>query len=782
MLKIHRTVIGILLLSTLISSAFGELPKYEFRGAWIATVANLDWPTSRNLSVESQKAQLITLLDRLSAAGINAVIFQVRPECDALYNSAIEPWSYWLTGQQGRAPNPLYDPLEFAIGEAHKRGMELHAWFNPYRAVKTVGAYTAATNHVSVQHPDWVLTVGSLKILDPGLPQVRDFVTSVIRDVVERYAIDAIHFDDYFYPYEGITTQDAATFTNYSRGFTVIDDWRRDNVNLFVRQIHEMLQVTKPWVKFGISPFGIWKSGVPGGIIGMSAYSAIYCDALAWLQAGTVDYLAPQCYWKIGGSQDYSKLVPWWAEQTAPVNRHLYPGQIFRDTYSASELPNQVRINRATDGVQGNILFRAAHLSANTFGFADSLKTNFHKWPAITPGLVYKDQQRPNPPRAFIYHRLTPVMTGFSWQYPETAADGDSATRFVLYRIRGDEVTNTNLQDPTNILKIIYAREFLPTIPDSTGPYTYLLTALDANSNESAEYEALTIAPSQPPVPEAPSDLAANVRDTTFLRWAPQSCDAEYEVVYSPDSNLVQNLTVISHYHDTLKMLTGLEGQTTYYWKVRGANAGGRGEYCTPYSFTTGFPPTPVRIAPQHTATDVSLIVKLLWQSTQTALGYRLQIAKSTDFSLTSLVFDSAGLPDTAFTLGPLEVNRTYYWRLQAHNQYGKSNWTTAWRFKTAPTAITGVASLPAEYYLSQNFPNPFNALTTFEFKIGREEQVSITIYDLHGQLIKKICDAKYRAGTYQVQFDGSELSSGFYFVQMQAGKFRQTHKIVLLK
>lgn len=302
-------------------------PKHEFRGAWIATVTNLDWPSSRLLSTGEQQAELIAILNSLKAAGVNAVIFQVRTECDALYNSPIDPWSYWLTGVQGQAPSPYYDPLEFAVTEAHARGMEIHAWFNPYRAYRESNSYIPAANHVTVQHPDWVITCpDGYRFLDPGLQEVRDFVSTVVADVVKRYQVDGIHMDDYFYPYpeHQFTSQDSATFSAYSRGIGNLGDWRRDNVNIMVRQVYDSVQALKPWVKVGMSPFGIWRSGVPMGIFGLDAYSVIYADAIAWLQGQYIDYLTPQLYWAFGGGQDYGKLQPWWADSASANGRHLY--------------------------------------------------------------------------------------------------------------------------------------------------------------------------------------------------------------------------------------------------------------------------------------------------------------------------------------------------------------------------------------------------------------------------------------------------------------------------
>ncbi len=315
MMKKHLLIIfSIIILLNISSYAQTAHPKFEFRGAWVATVINLDWPSSPNLTTEQQKEQLISILDKLKAAGINSVIFQVRAESDAFYDSHYEPWSYWLTGKQGRAPSPYYDPLKFAVQEAHKRGMELQAWFNPYRVVRDIAhAYPTAQNHVTKTHPEWVVTYGNIKVLDPGIPAVREYITKIIMDVVGRYDIDGVHFDDYFYPYpNGTPFNDGTTFFLYPNGYHAehIADWRRNNVNLLIKMVHDSIQTTKPYVKFGISPFGIWKSRTPSGISSsLSSYDDLYADAVYWLQNKIVDYLTPQIYWSFNGNWDYGKIM-----------------------------------------------------------------------------------------------------------------------------------------------------------------------------------------------------------------------------------------------------------------------------------------------------------------------------------------------------------------------------------------------------------------------------------------------------------------------------------------
>ena len=494
-----KTLIKILVISFFCFIFFSitiqaQQPKREFRGVWIATVTNLDWPASGITNPASQQYALIQILDNLKSSGINAVVFQIRTECDALYNSPFEPWSRWLTGTQGVAPSPFYDPLEFAITEAHKRGIELHAWFNPYRAERSVGNYITASNHVTKTNPDWILTFGSLKMLNPGLPKVREHVLKVITDVLKRYDLDGIHFDDYFYPYpitgtlpNGITTEDNSAFTNYSRGFTNIKDWRRDNVNILIKAIYDSINTIKPWVKLGMSPFGIWKNGVPSGIVGLDAYNVIYCDPVAWLEGKYVDYISPQLYWPFAGSQDYGKLLPWWAFQKN--GRHLYVGQAaYRITdanWSANELPNQIRLNRIDNNAEGNLFFRATYgVLNNPKGFLDSLKKDFYNYKSLQPKMEWKDAVMPLfPTEVTITGNNNSIK--LNWKKPQKATDGDTAKKYVIYKSTSPTFT---INDPKNIYNISTTsqEEFVDlfSVPFNI-EYYYTITALDKLNNES---------------------------------------------------------------------------------------------------------------------------------------------------------------------------------------------------------------------------------------------------------------------------------------------------------
>lgn len=303
----------------------------EFRAAWIATVANINWPSKNNLSTQQQKDEAIKILDLLKDANFNAVIFQARPSADAMYKSDLEPWSYFLSGQIGKAPAPFYDPLQFWIDESHARGMELHVWLNPYRAHHTTGG--PITNESMVKKmPEQIIKLrNGMYWMDPSDDRTQDHASKVIRDLVKRYDIDAIHIDDYFYPYReyngGKDFPDTKTWNNYQKvgGNLSKSDWRRANVNKFIKRIHDEIKAEKSHVQFGISPFGIWKPGFPAGIKGSSQYDELYADAKLWLNQGWIDYFAPQLYWKNEGPQSFPALLNWWESENTH-RRHLYPG------------------------------------------------------------------------------------------------------------------------------------------------------------------------------------------------------------------------------------------------------------------------------------------------------------------------------------------------------------------------------------------------------------------------------------------------------------------------
>jgi len=351
-----------------------EVPR-EFRAAWIATVANIDWPSEPGLPVPAQKRELRRMLDEAAALNLNAVLFQVRPHADALYDSPHDPWSFYLTGEQGRAPEPAYDPLAVAVREAHKRGLELHAWFNPYRAGHPADTSALAPTHVANQHPSWVREYGDYLWLDPGLPAVQDHTHRVIMDVVRRYDVDGVHFDDYFYPYpayaDGAPFPDSASWARaQERGWAGSRaDWRRHNVNRLVERVYRSIKETKPHVKFGISPFGIWRPDHPPGTRGFDAYAELYADARTWLRKGWIDYMTPQLYYRLDQfGYSYPEMLRWWIEQNEK-DRHVWPGLFTSRVrmegerhWSHRQILGQIHTARSHPGATGQVHFSMAAL------------------------------------------------------------------------------------------------------------------------------------------------------------------------------------------------------------------------------------------------------------------------------------------------------------------------------------------------------------------------------------------------------------------------------------
>lgn len=403
-----KTLLAILFsLSLSLSTITAQIP---FRGAWIATVANIDWPSANAVGNDSlQQAEMTFILDSLQSLGINAIIFQVRPTADALYESELEPWSHWLTGKQGRKAG--YDPLEWMVQECHSRGMELHAWLNPYRInIASMKVDSLSYNHPFYQHPEWFWNYGKQWYFNPALPDTREWICMVVYDVVCRYNIDAIHMDDYFYPYPIAKCElpDTADFARDPRGFTDICDWRRDNVNLTIQAISQTIRDANPNVQFGISPFGVYKEGS-----GLTNYYDLYADILLWIQNGWIDYVVPQLYWNIGNKRaDYEQLAHWWANAVDSCNQQsaseasgpysiseqskrsllhhcqLYIGMApyrlggtkeISAWREGNEIARQMRLNRTIPGIDGECFYSTRPLLRNPMHVCDSIQAIYNE-------------------------------------------------------------------------------------------------------------------------------------------------------------------------------------------------------------------------------------------------------------------------------------------------------------------------------------------------------------------------------------------------------------------
>lgn len=491
-------VLGLLLIITSCSTvkktglsvqAPAQVPKREFRGAWIQTVHQAEYA---KMTPQEMKRDFIRKLNYLQKCGINAVIFQVRPEADAFYRSDIEPYSRFFTGQQGIAPQPLFDPMAFLVQECHKRNMEFHAWLNPYR-VSTSGSTVLADSHIFHQHPEWFVTYDKMILFDPGLPQSRAFICKVVRDIVSRYDIDAIHMDDYFYPYPiaGMGFPDDRSFRKYglSQGYKPSQraDWRRENVNTLIREIKRTILLTKPWVRFGISPFGIYRNqkNTPDGsgskTNGLQNYDDLYADVLKWIKEGWIDYNIPQIYWEIGHpAADYITLVKWW--NTHAGDTHLYIGQDVARTMKACDLTRKMQYERNLPHISGNCFWPANEILWNNRGITDSLTQNYHRYPALIPAYTHLHSHSPKD-----VYKLKAEWTAdgykLHWKSDHSNSNPETAHYFVIYRF--GEKEKINLENPHNIVAITRQPEYLLPYKKGKVKYRYVVTSVDRFHNES---------------------------------------------------------------------------------------------------------------------------------------------------------------------------------------------------------------------------------------------------------------------------------------------------------
>lgn len=485
---------------------------------WVASVANIDWPSQTGLSVAAQQAEFRSWLDLAVQKNMNAVVVQIRPTADAFWPSTFEPWSNWLTGTQGA--NPGYDPMAFMVGEAHARNLEFHAWFNPYRIANHTDVTQLAASHPARQNPSWRFAYGGKLYYNPGIPAVRAFVEDAMMDAVTRYDIDGVHFDDYFYPYpvSGETIPDSATFAQYGTGFSNVNDWRRNNVDLMVQEMGARIHAAKPHVKFGISPFGIWRNmstdPLGSATSGLQSYDAIYADTRKWVKRGWIDYIAPQIYWHIGFSvADYQVLTAWWAEAVAGTPVQLFIGQAaYRAGASGqdpawadpAELSDHLTYNREHPNVLGDIFFSANDIRANRSSSISELVADHYTRPAIVP--AYGASTAP----------AAPTVTGFT---SGTLTWSGSGTEFAVYRLLGTASADPcHFADARNLLKTTRTRSFTDTTAVAGNTYTYFVTALDRLHHESAPSAPRTVTPGGPfsVVIDGPTTASANWGTSSF--------------------------------------------------------------------------------------------------------------------------------------------------------------------------------------------------------------------------------------------------------------------------
>jgi len=482
--------IYLLLVAALVAAGAWAQQKREMRGAWIQCVNG----QFQGMGTQRMQQTLAYQLDELRKDGVNTIIFQVRPECDALYESSIEPWSRFLTGTQGQPPSPYWDPLGWMIEQCHARGMELHAWINPYRA-RTKNTTMLAPNHIQVRKPQNCFDYDGLTILNPGIPENRDYICEVARDIVTRYDVDGIHMDDYFYPYPaaGQTIPDDQQYQLYNNGIRDRGDWRRYNVNLFIEQFYKTVHKAKPWVKVGISPFGIYRnkrsSDIGSNTNGLQNYDDLYADVLLWVNNGWLDYCVPQLYWEIGHkAADYDTLIRWWNQYAG--KRPLIIGEDVERTVKATDPANpsqsqmnaKYRLHRQMPNVKGTVLWYAKAVVDNIGNYGSSLRSYYWSKPVLQPDMSFISKKTPKKVR-----KLKPVWTSDGYMLFWTAPKGDDWYRkpvgYVVYRFAKGQ--KQDLSDASKIVAVTTDTYCPLPYVEGKAKYTYYVTALNRLHNES---------------------------------------------------------------------------------------------------------------------------------------------------------------------------------------------------------------------------------------------------------------------------------------------------------
>jgi hypothetical protein len=593
--------------------------------------------------------------------------------------------------------------------------------------------------------------------------------------------------DDYFYPYSehNFGTLDTATFRLNPLGFSYPDSlapWRRNNVNLLIKQIYDSVQAIKPVVKVGMSPFGIWKNGVPPGTSGTSGYDVLYCDAVAWLSGKYIDYITPQLYWAFGGGQDYAKLQPWWA--SVANGRHLYTGNI--TSVGSAQLGMQINFNRTTKA-QGAVIFSARGITGNSNGLTDSLKGRYYASAAVIPVMNWKDTVRPNAPtnlRASVNPNTG--LYQLTWDPSTPASDGDTACRYLVYRFTKQTYQPADLDVASNLLALTGLPTVIPParIDIENQQYSFAVSAFDRNNNESALSNVVAINSSvTPPLLASPANGEKNFSRGGLLSWYRNASTLNFrvQVAASGDfapASIISTVTTT----DTSVITSGLTVQSTYYWRVLGGNQGATGSYSAAWSFTTGWPTPPVVLSPASGQRNVSRTPTFVWRK-GAATSFRIRITEVTHTPNVAVVDQTTS--DTTFLCTTILAAATNYsWIVSATNAFGTSDWSTEARFQTGHdvTVVDRNGAIPTDFALSQNYPNPFNPTTSIQFAVPQTGPVSLRVYDVLGREVALLVDDVLQPGFYTARFEGHNLASGVYFYRLIASGFVEMKKMQLVK
>lgn len=792
-----------------------QTPKKEVRAFWLSTVWRLTWPKTTVISntgnaqeIQEQKDELIMLLDSVKAANANTVYFQVRGRCDAMYKSSYEPWSSDLVATRGMDPG--YDPLLFAVEEAHKRGIEIHAWFNPYRYESVLHQWDGTPQNYRESHPEWLLDYSDGSILNPAMPEVRDHITAIIQEVVQNYDIDGVVFDDYFYMSGTTDDMDDELYQQSNPDNLSRADWRRQNVNKLIAQVYRMIQSEKPYVRFGISPAGVWctdatiaeRYDVTPTPVGPDwAYDDIFCDPMAWIQEHSIDYISPQIYWTIGSSSDYTLIAEWWSQIVRQFGCHFYSSHSASDLSSAkmpskygktttgslsfdlngekvsskvlspierktaeeneyivdgatasfkgSELVNQIKVNRTYDetGAPGSVFYNMRKVT-HTSGMLSLLRSDVYKYPALIPAISWKATSDPG-----LVSNIAFTNGQLSW----TGAEG---MRYAVYAVPENAAQTTACRDARYLLGLSYSTDYsIPTIY-RTG-YTYAVSIVDRYGNEYAPlFMGATAGTNEAVTLNTPVNNGTAIGNYEFT-WS-SVADASYYIDIARD-DLFTDLILSRETTGTSfpsSYLPDLE-KGTYYWRIRTRKANCSDGISSVYAFQSG----PFEIeSPTKGATEVSVTPSITWTEYPNATEYRLEINKYDDFRSMGKVLDQR-YSEHSITLpeGVLVGNTKYYARVTAYAGSTESiskttNFTTESKEPSIPVILypTQGATVEATSLQVRWAEEPF--ASTFRIELHTNDQFTP---------IRNVKRQTVNAFTYETEFDN--LTDGTWYLRARS-------------
>lgn len=787
---------GIFLIIFSFSFAHSQ-PDRELRAVWLTSVYNIDWPHSTAVPANNQKIRLIEILDILHEANFNAVFFQVRPNADALYESAYEPWSHWITGTRGQVPE--YDPLALVIEEAHKRGMEVHAWMNPYRFENVAGQYANLPGDYSQTHPELIINYSNKTYFNPGIPATTQLIKEIIGDLISNYDLDGVIFDDYFYPSNLPSHVDQETYQTYGTDEFVqqyyainnIGNFRRASVNNMIREVNDTIKALRPAMAFGVSPAGIysmdhsaaaqWGTTLPSGITGWDPYNAINCDPLAWLNEGSVDYISPQLYWKIGGGQDFVTLTEWWGYQAARYDLHSYPSLGSYRLYSNKYIPTQqvhgavtppakpeksdtdksnwvvedigaqIIANRNSNNnlAQGFVFYNTRSVVNPQKDLAGYLAEDLFSQKTIFPYLEWLPSTQPGAPQISEIANL-----GGQDHLAAITTQQTPASRFLLYGWE-EMPTKDNKYDP-DFMQIIFGKEQALFYKENN----HYFSVAEFMPNRELGYESpvMTFIPIEAAVIQTPAAGSTICHNASFT-WSEVEPQASYQLQFARAQNpsqLAYESPVIQS--PNYQLASGiLKGQKEYVFRVRAATQEGV-SYSQWSAFHTGYPASTTVNSPANQAQNVNLSTTVQWSSVPDADHYHLQIA--TDDSFQNLVVDQESVSFNFLSIELSDYLTDHFVRVKAVNDCGMAAWSAPHMFTTKQG--TGLEAW--QHHVLKAYPNPAQNSCKVNFPSAISHR-TISWYAVNGQLV----DKQHRSNhSLTDTYDISHLPAGFYTVKVR--------------